>query len=90
MPYPRLSRDVKAYLLRILIAFDGLCQAFFRFGTIGVTISARAATARHRGHRWGCWMCDYFLDRIQANHCELARLGDMRRAKAAIDELTED
>lgn len=76
-----------SYFIRILIAFDGLCQAVFRYGTIGVTISARAATARHRGHRWGCWLCDLFLDRIEANHCELARLGDIGRAKKAIAEL---
>lgn len=79
-----------AYLFRILIAFDGLCQAFCRFGTIGVTISARAATARAKGHRWGCWLCGYFLDRVSDNHCDRARLGDIRRAQAAIDELTAD
>jgi len=81
---------MKAYLLRIAIAFDGLCEAFLHYGTIGVTISARAATARNHGHKWGCWLCNYFLDLIQANHCELARLGDIRRAQAAIDELTRD
>lgn len=54
------------YWLRVSIAWDGLCQAFFHFGEIGLTISARAGTAQAHAapwgqpvywrHAWGVWL----------------------------------
>ena len=49
----------------------------------GQTISARAATARINGHRWGCVLC-WLLDRVQQGHCDKALDSDIARAKAVI------
>lgn len=77
---------MKAYILRVLIAFDGLIQAMFRFGNVGVTISARAGTAKNNGHRWGCLLCRC-LDWLDADHCAKAIQGDIRRARQVLKEL---
>lgn len=49
------------YPLRVSIGFDTLAQAMLRVGKLGITISARAWTAKCNGHAWGIWMVD-FLD----------------------------
>lgn len=41
------------YLLRVSIGADALLQAAANFGVLGVTISARAWTAKCNGHAWG-------------------------------------
>ena len=74
------------YFFRVLIAIDACIQAFFRRGVPGVTISSRAATARARGHRWGCVLCR-FLDWLDPGHCAKAIRSDRRRARAALKEL---
>ena len=78
---------MKAWLLRIAIAFDALVQCPFPYGIPGETISARAGKAKRRGKRWGCLLCA-FLDLFQRGHCEAAVQGDIRRAQAVIDDLT--
>jgi hypothetical protein len=79
---------VKAYLLRVAIALDCFAQAICNRGMLGITISARAETARFHGHRWGCVLCRA-LDWLDPGHCAGAREGDMRRAQDVIDTLRE-
>ena len=76
-----------AYLLRVLIAFDQLVQAAFRFGKPGVTISARAGTAAAHGRSWGSWL-SLALDELEPGHCAKAIRNDIARANAAIEELS--
>jgi len=86
-----------AYLLRLAIGFDAFVQAFFHYGTLGVTISSRCGTAAAHGHRWGLvgW---YLLDRCWPfrkdpvtgrSHCASAIDNDIKRARAAIAELED-
>jgi hypothetical protein len=77
---------MKAYLLRVAIALDQLLQALCNKGILGITISARAATARKHAHAWGCVLCR-FLDWLETDHCELARRNDIKRAHAVIESL---
>jgi len=82
---------MSAYLLRIAIALDAFVQATFRVGVIGVTISARAGTAKAHGHRWGCWLCAA-LDHATwigfgPGHCEQAIISDRERALLVLREL---
>jgi hypothetical protein len=77
---------MSAYLLRVAIAFDAFVQALFRYGTLGVTISARAGTAKAKDHRWGCWLCAA-LDWLDPGHCGKAIKNDRRRARAVLKEL---
>lgn len=69
-----------------LVAFDEWAGALAPRSLPGETISARAATARNHGHRWGCWLCK-MLDWIETNHCDEAIANDRRRAEAVIDDL---
>lgn len=78
---------MKAYFLRVLIAFDQMVQAMLRYGIPGETISARAGKAARRGRRWGCWLCD-FLNIINYDHCEKAIANDRARAQAVINDLS--
>ena len=80
---------MRAYITRVLIAVDQLFQSAFRYGRPGITISARAATARNHGHAWGCVLCR-FLDWIEADHCTNSILGDIARARAVIYELKDE
>lgn len=77
---------MRTYLLRVAIALDQFVQAACNRGVIGVTISARADTAREHGHRWGCLLCRW-LDRLDPDHCAKARRNDIARAEAAIASL---
>jgi len=36
------------------------------------TVSAHAARARSEGRLWGCILCNWLLDKVQANHCATA------------------
>ena len=87
----------QAYGLRVAIGLDAFCQAVFRFGTLGITISSRAGTAAAHGHRWGYVMW-WLLDRVWPfgknpvtgrPHCKGAIESDIARAKAAIAELED-
>ena len=86
----------QAYGLRVAIGLDAFCQAVFRFGTLGITISSRAGTAAAHGHRWGYVMW-WLLDRVWPfgpdldgrPHCASAIVNDIARAKAAIVELED-
>lgn len=87
---------MKAYLLRVCIALDGFVQACCHFGTIGVTISARAGTAAAHGHRWGLvawWLLDrvwpFGKDADGTSHCKSAIHNDVARARKVISELTD-
>lgn len=77
-----------SYFLRFWLALDLFVQAIANKGQVGVTISARAETARYHGHKWGCVLCKW-LDAMDRDHCYNARLNDMKRAKAAYDALRE-
>ena len=79
---------MRAYWLRCWIAIDQCIQAFLNRGIIGVTLSARAETARYHNHKWGCYLCK-ILDWIDKDHCHNARVNDMRRAKDAYDSLRD-
>lgn len=78
---------MKAYFLRVLIAWDQCWQASLKYGIPGQTISARAWKARNRGKRWGCLLCQ-LLDWLDPNHCQMARDNDIKRAQAVIDDLS--
>lgn len=52
----------------IAVAIDDLTNVACN-GTLGQTISFRAATAMQSGRRWGCILCRV-LDFIQKNHCQ--------------------
>jgi hypothetical protein len=77
----------RAYPRRVLIAFDMLVNVIFD-GITGQTISSRAADARGAGRWWGCVLCRW-LDKIDQNHCEKAKLGDIRRAQDVIADLSD-
>ncbi len=88
---------MKSYLLRVSIAWDGTWQAMANYGTIGITISARALTAAAHGHHWGEFMF-WLLDRLWPfgrdpvtgkSHCVSARENDILRAQRAIAELND-
>ena len=79
---------MRAWLLRLAIAFDAMAQCLFPYGIPGETISARAGKAQRRGKRWGCVLCR-FLDLFEEGHCEGAVQGDIRRAQAVIDDLRD-
>lgn len=75
-----------AWFHGLCVALDTACGAFFPRSLPGMTISARAATARDHGHRWGCILCR-LLDWLDANHCDGAVANDIARAKAVIAAL---
>jgi hypothetical protein len=79
---------MKAYLLRVCIAADQLLQAMFRYGKPGVTISARVGTAAAHDKKWGL-LCARMLNVLGRDHCKLAVLNDIQRARDAIKELRE-
>jgi hypothetical protein len=71
----------------VLIALDQLVNVLFK-GRTGQTISSRAADARGAGRWWGCVLCGW-LDRLDMNHCERARLNDIKRAQSVIADLSD-
>ena len=87
----------QAYALRVCIGLDAFIQSFFRFGTLGVTISSRAATGAAHGHRWGLilwWVLDrmwpFGRDPVSGRpHCKGAVESDIARAKAVIAQLED-
>lgn len=70
----------------VLVAIDQALGALAPRSLPGETISARAATARAHGHRWGCWLCRV-LDWIEEGHCAAAIANDRRRAREVLDDL---
>ena len=69
-----------------LVNLDVFAGGFAPRSIPGQTISARAATARIDGHRWGCILCR-LLEWIDPKHCAVhggAIDGDIRRARAVI------
>ena len=62
----------------------------------GVTISARAGTAKAHNHKWGCFVCDTILaiwpfgTENGVEHCKLAIEGDIKRAHDVLHELEDD
>ena len=86
------------FLLRLSIALDDFIQAWFRFGTIGVTISSRIGIAAAHGHLWGiigwqlldvCW--PFRKDPVTGqSHCAGAWDSDTARALAAIIKIKGD
>ncbi len=86
------------FLLRLSIAFDDFCQAWFRGGTIGVTVSSRIGIAAAHGHLWGicgwqlldiCW--PFRRDPVTGqSHCAGAWQSDCARAREAIARIEGD
>ena len=88
---------MKTYLLRVAIGTDALLQACSNFGTLGITISARAGTAAAHGHSWGLflwWLLDHTWPFGKnpvtgESHCAAAIRNDVARARKAIRELND-
>lgn len=78
---------MKKWFWRVVIAFDHFANAIFR-GLPGQTISARAYTARQDRKVWGCVLCR-FLDWLEADHCEMAAVNDIKRAEAVVADLKD-
>jgi hypothetical protein len=60
----------RGYAFNWLISLDEFGNAL-TLGDRNETISSRAAKARNEGREWGCILCRV-LDKIQANHCDMA------------------
>ena len=80
--------DLVNYFIRILIAWDQCWQSLLRFGKTGICISTRAYTAYVHGHRWGIFF-NWWLGKLQKDHCWQSLLGDMNRAKEVIVDLSQ-
>ena len=89
---------LQSYCLRVSIGLDAFIQSWFRFGTLGITISSRSASAAAHGHRWGLIMW-WILDRLWPfgkdpvngrPHCKGAVESDIARAQSVIAELQGD
>lgn len=81
--------------LRVSIALDIACQAPWRDGLVGVTMSSRIGTAAAHGHRWGL-AAQWLLERAYPlrwvfgpGHCRGAVQHDIERAEAAIASLSD-
>jgi hypothetical protein len=96
-----LNHDIgwwKPVLLHLSIAFDDFVQAWFPYGTIGVTISSRIGIAAAHGHRWGLigwWLLDHTWpfgrDPVTGeSHCKGAVRSDIERAVLVIRKLAGD
>lgn len=77
------------YFLRLCIALDGLIQATFRYGSHGVTISARTGSAAAHGHAWGVWFSSVLDCVLGKDHCKGAIRNDRLRAHAVLKELSD-
>ncbi|MHB8602168.1 MAG: hypothetical protein ACYC9R_06290 [Nitrosotalea sp.] len=85
------------YSLRIAIASDAFGQAWFNWGTLGLTISSRASTARLHGHLWGkilCWYLDKYppfgIDtQTGLPHSKVCIINDRNRAMKVLMELND-
>ena len=81
----------RTYVHSILVGLDDLAAALL-FNRCDCTISSLCRLAQlglldridaHPWHRWFLTRLAPVLDRIQPNHCELARLADLRRGRSA-------
>ena len=87
----------QVYALRVSIGLDAFIQSWFRFGTLGITISSRSASAAAHGHRWGLilwWVLDrmwpFGRDPVSGRpHCKGAVESDIARAKEVIAQLED-
>ncbi len=79
---------MRAYGRNVMIALDVFVNVTFLFGKQGQTISSRLADARGAGRRIGCVLCGW-LDKLDMNHCELARRNDIIRAQKVIEDLSD-
>ena len=70
----------EAYLHRVLVALDQFGNVLAD-GNPGETISARSGRLAAQGNRFGKFM-QWWLGKIQKNHCEKAEAGDLERAEA--------
>jgi hypothetical protein len=68
----------EGYPMRVLIAFDQLCNVIFFNGRPDETISAHSARAATEGKLWGELM-SHFLDLFQTDHGAAAEAGDLER-----------
>lgn len=75
---------MKNYLYRVLVAFDMLCNVAFFGGVIDETISAHAGRMAARKRLWA-QILNWFLNKIQPDHCRLAEKGDLQRAQTVVD-----
>lgn len=76
---------MKRWLWKVLVAADVFWNVVFN-GYPDETISARAATARRDGKRWGCILCKW-LESFDPGHCDNAIQSDEQRAAAAVNDL---
>jgi hypothetical protein len=85
-----VPEGVRAYGREVLIAWDVAFNVTLFMGKQGQTISGRLADARAAGRPIGCYGCR-ILDWLfrDGDHCELARLGDIRRAQIVIEDLSD-
>ena len=67
-------RRVGRFLFNILVSLDQLGNTLFG-GDPDETISSRAVKAKHKGKRWGRWMC-HGLDALSPGHCEMSEEPD--------------
>lgn len=63
----------------IAVAVDGAGNVAGN-GRLGQTISARAASARQEGRRWGCFLCK-LLDLVDPGHCARAASDPVQNLK---------
>jgi hypothetical protein len=78
----------EGWLHRSLVAFDIACNVIILRGQQDETISAHAWRASILGKRWGR-VLTWCLGKIQANHGELAAVGDLTRAKVRVAVLSK-
>jgi hypothetical protein len=76
----------RRWVWKVLIISDMWANVVFFNGTPGMTLSARAYTARRDKRRWGIWL-SAVLNRIDPDHTFNAVQNDLLRAKAVEQEL---
>ena len=87
-----MSGFTKTWVHNCLLGWDGLGAAtFFNKNCVSISSLCRLAQLgqldRVKANRWQAWILvklAWVLDKIQTKHCELARLGDIERAKSTI------
>ena len=75
----------RQYLLNNMVAWDHALNTLVK-GRPGETLSARAATARRDNRWWGRCLCNWFLDRLEKDHCADAMKHDSERASIVIKD----
>jgi hypothetical protein len=76
----------RRWVWKSIVITDVWCNVVLFNGTPGMTLSARAYTARRDNRRWGIWL-SALLNRIDPDHTTNAVQNDLLRAKAVHDEL---